>query len=381
MNIGTSSKTLIVLCVCFLVAVSVIYSPPSLGKSAKEKKIDQNRTKRDKLYDLIRDLNQDEEQLATITATLDGKIERLEEEILSIKTQYEQANTEQLQFEEDQAKLEDDLQDYKANLRKRTRAIYMQGDLTYLDLVFQATSFGDAIDRLYFIQTIVERDKAMVEHARDAREDLDVKIVQIATQKTEINRIQEILELQQGELEETRGDKQLLIEAINNDKALFEKQIKSIEEENVKFMKEIREYAKSAAKWNKKWDGNFAKPCKGSITSGYGMRKHPILGVRKMHTGVDIGAPKGTRVTVGGEGKVIFTGTKRGYGKTVIVDHGNNRTTLYAHLSKISCEAGNHLQEGAKVGEVGSTGYSSGNHLHFEVRINGETVDPFKHLN
>lgn len=380
MDISTSSKTLIVLCVCCLVAISVIYSQPSLGKSAKEKKIDQNRTKRDKLYDLIRDLNQDEEQLATITATLDGKIEGLEGEILSIKTQYEQANTEQLRLEEDKAKLEDDLQDYKANLRKRTRAIYMQGDLTYLDLVFQATSFGDAIDRLYFIQTIVERDKTMVEHARDAREDLDVKIVQIATQKTEINRIQEILEIQQGELEETRGDKQLLIEAINNDKALFEKQIKSIEEENVKFMKEIREYANSKAKWNKKWDGNFARPASGSITSGYGMRRHPILGVRKMHTGVDIGAPKGTRVNAGGAGKVIYAGTKRGYGKTVVVDHGNNRTTLYAHMSKINCAAGDILKEGQKLGEVGNTGLSKGNHLHFEVRINGNTVDPFKHL-
>ena len=380
MSISYHSKFSAAGILLILATSSLLLSSPSWGKSAKEKKIEQNRTTRDKKYDLIRELNQDEQLAKTILATLDAKIQALENEIHSIKEQFDQANFEKERLEGEKTNLEDELANFKSNLKQRIRGIYMQGELTYLDLVFQATSFGDAIDRLYFVQTIVERDKSLVRDASLSQEALAGKISQIDGQITEIDRIKQALESQQVEIEATRGEKQLTIAAINNDQVLFERQIKILEEVNKKIMQEIRDEAKSASKWNKEWTDNFDEPCKGSITSGYGMRKHPILGVKKMHTGVDIGAPKGTRVSVGGEGKVIFTGIKRGYGKTVIVDHGNNRTTLYAHLSKISCKAGQPLQKGAKVGEVGSTGYSTGNHLHFEVRIKGATVDPLKHL-
>jgi murein DD-endopeptidase MepM/ murein hydrolase activator NlpD len=100
-----------------------------------------------------------------------------------------------------------------------------------------------------------------------------------------------------------------------------------------------------------------------------------------MHTGVDIGAPEGTPVKPGAPGKVISTGWMGGYGNAVIVDHGGGRTTLYAHLSKIECSAGDEVNLNSIIGRVGSTGYSTGNHLHFEVRIKGDPVDPLGSIN
>ena len=278
------SKCGLVLAVLFLMAiVSIPYSAPSLGKSAKEKQIEKNRNTRDNLYDIIRSQNQNAQEISSVIASLDENIETLENEIQSIKDQFEQANNERDRLEQVKNSLEDKLTSYHSKLVKRCRSIYMQGELTYLDMIFQATSFGDAIDRLYFVQTIVERDQSLVKSANDSQQEIDEKLSQIDVQIVEIERIKQVLETQQAELETARGDKQQVIEAINNDKALYEAQIQNLEEENKKCQQEIRDIANSASKWNKKWTGSFKPPCNGTITSRYGVRKHPILGVKKTH--------------------------------------------------------------------------------------------------
>ena len=134
-----------------------------------------------------------------------------------------------------------------------------------------------------------------------------------------------------------------------------------------------------------KWGGSFMQPVPGQVGSGFGMRVHPIYRVRKMHTGVDIGAATGTPVKAADAGKVFYTGRRGGYGNTVMIDHGVDSrgrqiVTLYAHLSRITCKVGDTVARGQAIGAVGSTGISTGPHLHFEVRVNNEPVDPLKEL-
>lgn len=114
------------------------------------------------------------------------------------------------------------------------------------------------------------------------------------------------------------------------------------------------------------------------ITSGFGIRFHPILKIYRPHHGVDYAAPYGTNVHSVGDGKVIFAGWKGGYGKTVIIKHGKGYTTTYAHLSRMYVREGQSVKQGEIIGEVGSTGLSTGPHLHFEVRRNGELLNPLK---
>ncbi|MEW5819080.1 MAG: M23 family metallopeptidase [Cyanobacteriota bacterium] len=125
----------------------------------------------------------------------------------------------------------------------------------------------------------------------------------------------------------------------------------------------------------------LSSPTKGRVSSEFGMRTHPISGKRKMHTGIDIAAPGGTRVNSMANGKVVFAGKRGGYGNMVIVDHGNGVTTRYAHLSSLNVKNGQQVNAGQHLGGVGSTGYSTGNHLHFEVRENGQAVNPRKYIN
>ena len=117
-------------------------------------------------------------------------------------------------------------------------------------------------------------------------------------------------------------------------------------------------------------------PINGTVTSPYGYRIHPVYGTRKLHTGLDIGAPRGTPIAATTDGVVIFAGSRGGYGSTVIVDHGDGLSSLYAHMSQINVSEGTTVRRGDIVGLVGATGTATGNHLHFEIRNNGTPTNP-----
>ena len=120
----------------------------------------------------------------------------------------------------------------------------------------------------------------------------------------------------------------------------------------------------------------FLWPTRGLFTSGFGMRRHPLFGIWHLHTGVDIATAWGAPVLAAAEGRVIYAGWFGGYGKIVVIDHGEGISTLYGHLSNLLVVAGDDVRRGQPVGRVGSTGFSTGPHLHFEVRINGRPVNP-----
>jgi murein DD-endopeptidase MepM/ murein hydrolase activator NlpD len=116
------------------------------------------------------------------------------------------------------------------------------------------------------------------------------------------------------------------------------------------------------------------------VTSGYGPRRHPIFGDERMHTGVDFGAAAGTPIRAAADGVVVWAGPRGGYGLTVIIDHGDSLATLYAHQEAVAVAEGRRVRRGEVVGYVGATGYATGPHLHFEVRVRGNPVDPLPYL-
>ena len=126
--------------------------------------------------------------------------------------------------------------------------------------------------------------------------------------------------------------------------------------------------------------GVLSWPVNGVVTSPFGYRIHPIFHVRKLHTGVDLHAGMGVSIHAAGAGTVVSAGWRGGYGKCVVVDHGGGLATLYAHQSQILVSVGQKVKRGEVIGKVGSTGYSTGPHLHFEVRVNGSPVNPLNYL-
>ena len=363
-----------------LLAFAVIgLGSPSFSQSTRQ--MQQNKRERDKYYSRIKELEGDKIVLSDVANQLDQKIDEYEANLRSVRKQMKEAATKLEEHKANSEQLKLELADRRSDLSARASIIYMQGDLTYIDLLFQSTDMNDFVDRMFFLQAIMENDQKTVERTAESNSKLEKEIASLDQQMVEIRNIEESLKVALDKYEVERSSKEQSIRAIQSEQGLFLKYIKEIEAENKRIARELKgQKSVFGGKWDNK---KFDRPCKGKITSGYGYRHHPVYKSRRMHTGVDIGAPKGTPVGAAKKGKVIKAQTYGGYGKCVVIDHGEENgktiTTLYGHLSRITCSVGDDVVSGTKIGEVGSTGISTGNHLHFEVRVDGDPVDPMKY--
>ncbi len=375
---GSTARTLIMGLLLCLTMGSV-----SFGQSAKlEKQQKENSKKADALWRIVGELKQDAKEISVVIEQIDKRIEAKEAQIAGIDAQLQTAQQKLSDSEEEKKQLEQKVGEHKLRLSERARTLYMQGELSYMDVMFNVADFGELVDRMFFVQTILEQDQLIVTETKAAQAELEQKVKAMAYQIEEIEKIQVNLEEERKNLQRLSDEQRNTNEAIDKDIATYVKEIREIEEANKRIMRDLAAIARDKSRsFDGEWKGTFAKPCKGTITSPYGMRVHPVYKRRRMHTGVDIGAPKGTTIKAAGGGKVIIAKYYGGYGNTVIIDHGNNRTTLYGHMSKITIKEGAAVAQGDKIGEVGSTGISTGNHCHFEVRIKGEPVDPTKSMN
>lgn len=361
------------ICMCLCLA-GLSYAQSA--KLEKEKKANSN--KANMLWEKVAELKKDSSEIHDIIEKIDKRVEAKEQQIEGINTQLKQAEDNRAKSENERVALEKKVGEHKHRLSERARTLYMQGELSYLDVMFNVADFGELVDRMFFVQTILEQDQQIVTETRAAQAELEVKVQSIAFQITEIAKIKENLEAERKELQRIAISQKETNQAIESDIDVYVKEIRELEAANKRIMADIKALTASQSYSGKAWKGAFARPCDGNITSPYGMRIHPIYKRKRMHTGVDIGAPKGTPIKASGDGKVVIAKYYGGYGNTVIIDHGEKRSTLYGHMSKITCKAGDIVKGGAKIGEVGSTGTSTGNHCHFEVRINGDPIDPMK---
>lgn len=269
----------------------------------------------------------------------------------------------------------------KKLLEKRLVSMYEKGETTYLDVLLNSKGITEFLSNWYFIAEIAESDKELLEtveaekkYNKKIRDNLEMKknILTVSREKIE----KDSIALSNMAIIKDRK-MQLLTEeelALQQMVEVYQAQVKEIETE-------IRLLA--IANVSEEYVGGvMAWPVPGytRITSQFGMRTHPITGVFKLHTGTDIGAPIGAEFIAANDGIVTYAGYNAAYGNMIIVDHGGGVTTLYAHGSEILVSVGDAIFQGTPVLKVGSTGYSTGPHAHFEVRINGECVEPLDYI-
>jgi len=269
-------------------------------------------------------------------------------------------------------------------LKARIRLMYTNGLVSYLNVLMGASSFTDFLDRYQSLTLIVDQDKnILAENIRDK----ELIAASKAKVESDLARLEELyaeLEREKKDLQMQEHSKEVMIAQLNARKETLEDITEEQERALTEFAKKKSEVLRlkneELAKLAKQ-QGLFLWPLKDDypITSSYGTRVHPIQKVKKLHAGVDIGAPKGTDVIAAGSGIVITAKYWGGYGNAVMIDHLNGYWTLYAHLSKISVKEDQQVEVGQKIGEVGATGTATGPHLHYEVRKNSEPVDPMKY--
>ncbi|MCI5836862.1 MAG: peptidoglycan DD-metalloendopeptidase family protein [Veillonellaceae bacterium] len=318
------------------------------------------------------------EVLRSIQAELDvalAELRQIEAELSAVTAKIQVTEQE---LAEAQARLER----REAVMNKRLRDIYMHGKLNYLEVIMGAKSFGDFVNRLEFLKRIVSADLRLIEEIRKEREVILAKKQVLEEQRLELARLQQQAQAKKDMVEEKKEEQLIVLNRLQYEKSLAEESYNELQATSQAIEERIRarQNAGTSAGQATQGTGVFMWPVQGPITSPFGYRIHPIFGTQIYHSGIDIGVDSGTPVAAADSGVVVDADWLGGYGYAVIIDHGNGLSTLYAHNSELIVSPGQSVQKGQTIAYSGSTGYSTGPHVHFEVRVNGSPVEPLDYL-
>lgn len=314
------------------------------------------------------------------------ELERLDRDINSTRQNLESLNTKLAELQVNIKAAEKELQKAEVALAERTgimhqrlNDIYTEGSVSYLDVLFQATSLTDFLTRFDLMQRIAEQDIKLMQELAAEREKIERRKKDLEAKRDRLAYLQEQTRARQSYLTARSEERKELLDQLETQKEAYERALDELEATSRRLTQLIQQMqAKNPTP--RRGTGRFIWPVSGPVTSSFGMRYHPVLHQYRMHTGIDIGAPFGEAVAAADGGTVIYTGWLGGYGQVVLVDHGGGYATLYAHLSSIAVGNGSQVRQGQTIGYVGSTGWSTGPHLHFEVRVNGDPQNPANYL-
>lgn len=294
------------------------------------------------------------------------------------------SNALQAKINDNQAKLakkKAEVEQRKKIYSQRLRQIYINGQVNYLDVLLGAKDFGDFSSRMYLLQKIISSDIAMLQQLqkdeaeiKSRQEQLDAEMKEIKSTKAELedkraraNRLKEqrsyMLYKAQEEEQQSQSEYERLLAISENITAMLRNMESS-----------------GGGSSSSGGTGRFMWPCRGPITSYFGWRTHPVFGTTKYHSGMDIGVDYGTPIYAADSGTVIYSGWLGGYGYAVMIDHGSGLVTLYGHNQALNVYEGQYVTKGTCIAYAGSTGYSTGPHCHFEVRLHGEVTEPLDYL-
>lgn len=298
------------------------------------------------------------------------------------KSKYSEAQTSLKKMEQQLAIATSDFKEIDTQLKKHIREMFKTQRTGMFELILSAKDLNTFFDIIYFEKLIVANDyKKMVQMKEKAQKIAQMKR-DIEQQRKYLAQSIKTINSQQKDIERAIAQNQNMINKLKTDRSFYEKTERELARQSDNLESMISKKPQDTTV--KSASAGFIKPIAGRITSPFGWRTHPIFNSRTFHSGIDIGGPNYGNIMASNAGKVIYSGWYGGYGKVVIIDHGHINghptTTLYAHMSTIKVKQGDYVQKGQVVGLEGTTGYSTGPHCHFEVRINGKPNNPLNYI-
>ncbi len=376
-------------CLCMVLAfiiictyITVVYAEDS----------DSNLTNlQDQQQDLQNQLTESNEQLEEVQSQLSEnlqQIEKLDEKIQESEDKISELDAQVKELQEEISDIQSQLEIAEKNyekqkniMEKRLIAIYESGDTKYIDVLLKSKDLSEFLSNYYLITEITSLDKDLLDEVETEK-----KEIEISKQKLEKNQKALATALQTQTktstvLQNTKTLRENYISRLSDEEKAKQAQIDEITAQYEAVNNQILELAKQGLD-TEYIGGVLAWPVPGytKITSNYGMRVHPITGQYKLHTGVDISAPMGANFVAANDGVVTKAEYNTAYGNMVMIDHGGGISTLYAHGSEILVTVGQTVKRNEAILKVGSTGYSTGPHAHFEVRINGVVTNPIEYI-
>lgn len=350
----------------------------------------------DDLEDQLADLQRQAEEQQAKTNEASAKVESVSERLRQIQEELRVATAEykdvkgQLDSVEDKIsdntelleKTEADLKVKNKKLQQRVRDIYINGQISYVDVLFGAKDFADLMTRMDVLKRIIKHDYDLIMKVKEEKATVENTRVQLEKDKAEAEVLVADAQAKKAKVEDKESEQQVLLDQAVYDRDTSERMYEEIMAASQEVANMIRRSQMSSAGYSgaPAGAGGMIWPISGPITSEFGWRTHPIFGTARFHSGLDIGGDYGMPIYAAASGTVIYAGWISGYGNAVIIDHGGGVTTLYGHNDSLNVSEGENVAQGQVIAMCGSTGNSTGPHCHFEVRENGEPVSPYGYL-
>jgi murein DD-endopeptidase MepM/ murein hydrolase activator NlpD len=397
--------TLAVLLVCF-VALAV----PAFAQSL-ENKLENKEERKARAQARVDRLDAEADQLAAKVAVLDNEASRIQNEVNGLTENMDKLNGRIAEVQSDLTAaqqrlnfLSRELQGILSKLDRRTdlftnRAVaaYMAGPTSHLEGLLSSTTFNEVVDRTSYYESALDADSKLVAGIELLRDETEIKRGLVEDEQERISSHKLRLEADKAELAQVLQERQSALDAqkaivaqkesllagVETKKRQYEQVVAQLEADADEIQSILAARAAGASTSVgalPTGGGQLLWPANGPMTSPYGYRTHPIFGDSRLHTGIDIGAAYGAPVISADAGTVAYVGAMSGYGNVIVIDHGGGLGTTYNHLSAFAVSTGQQVGRGVPIGNVGCTGYCTGPHLHFEVRINGSPVDPMPYL-
>lgn len=350
----------------------------------------------DDLEDQLADLQRQAEEQQAKTNEASAKVESVSERLRQIQEELRVATAEykevkgQLDAIEDKIsdntellqKTEADLKVRNKKLQQRVRDIYINGQVSYVDVLFGAKDFADLMTRMDVLKRIIKHDYDLIMKVKEEKATVENTRAALDKDKAEAEVLVDDAEQKKSRMEDKESEQQVLLDQAIYDRDTSERAYEELMAASEEVANMIRRSQMSASGYSgaPAGAGGMIWPLSGPITSEFGWRTHPIFGTSRFHSGLDIGGDYGLPIYAAASGTVIYAGWISGYGNAVIIDHGGGVTTLYGHNDSLNVSEGEVVSQGQVIAMCGSTGNSTGPHCHFEVRENGEPVSPYGYL-
>lgn len=339
-------------------------------------------------------INETNEKLEYVKEELSDtmlKVQETEDKVLEYEKQVKELGQKMSELQSSidvaTANLEIASQDYDAKsdmLAQRLVAMYEAGDTSYLDVLLKSSSLTDFLSRYYAIEELTKYDSELIDRVEKEKNNIEQTREKLEAEQAEIKIVKAKSEQTTVVLNNMKTLQQSYVERLSAGEKTLQEQITAYKKEQAEIQAKILEATNTIVPNIQYTGGEMLWPVAASgtvITSNYGVREHPIQGVVKQHTGLDIGgADTGTPIVAALDGVVTHAGWLGGYGNCVMISHGNGVVTLYGHGNKVLTEVGKQVKQGETIMELGSTGNSTGPHCHFEVRINGNYANPLNYV-
>lgn len=358
--------------------------------------IDSSRLEQENWQQVIEDVSA---KLKQIQADLDAANARLQ----SIQTKQAEINAQIAQTQNEIVKMEAYLKTRQNVLNRRVRAIYMHGQLNYLEVILGANSFSDFANRVELLKRVIRSDYNLILEIQKQKAAIEAKKAQLEEDKRQLDALAAEAEKTRQEIAKKKAEQQKVLDAAKSNKAAAAQMeqdlnaqlasVRNLIQQRLAAAEAARQAAQQQAASDDEGGGgggsddNYVQgtgamgwPCSGPITSPFGYRTHPIFGTTIFHAGIDIGVDYGTPIHAADSGVVVYSGWISGYGNAVIIDHGGGISTLYGHNQSLAVSEGQSVSKGSVIAYAGSTGNSTGPHCHFEVDVNGSPVNPMGYL-